>query len=204
MPIEQQLEASSVKDKCDAKKPRTSVGGEDDASELQRTVGTSGTSTLKENQRSTRAHQGTTRAHQGKFTSPRRNLLEKQTQQRIRDSDVKQPLQQQPQQEEDQQLAQPLSKPKVASVTGLSTAPVGRKDYKRSGHKQASGSGCQCFGNMSVCSLCNARIHQHAARAGTPGFRAPEVLLKNPNQTTGALTQAINSMHRYCKKRRIT
>ena len=28
------------------------------------------------------------------------------------------------------------------------------------------------------------RSHQNAPRAGTPGFRAPEVLLKCPNQTT--------------------
>ena len=33
-------------------------------------------------------------------------------------------------------------------------------------------------------SLC-CRCQQIAPRAGTPGFRAPEVLLKYPNQTTG-------------------
>lgn len=30
----------------------------------------------------------------------------------------------------------------------------------------------------------NCRSHQNAPRAGTPGFRAPEVLLKCPHQTT--------------------
>lgn len=34
-----------------------------------------------------------------------------------------------------------------------------------------------------VCDFCMARSHQNAPRAGTPGFRAPEVLLKCPNQT---------------------
>lgn len=29
-----------------------------------------------------------------------------------------------------------------------------------------------------------SRSHQNAPRAGTPGFRSPEVLLKYPNQTT--------------------
>ena len=33
-------------------------------------------------------------------------------------------------------------------------------------------------------SLSSPRSHQTAPRAGTPGFRAPEVLLKYPHQTT--------------------
>lgn len=36
-----------------------------------------------------------------------------------------------------------------------------------------------------VCGVCMGRKQQPAPRAGTPGFRAPEVLLKCPNQTTG-------------------
>lgn len=35
-----------------------------------------------------------------------------------------------------------------------------------------------------VCGVCMSRTHQTAQRAGTPGFRAPEVLLKCPKQTT--------------------
>ena len=46
---------------------------------------------------------------------------------------------------------------------------------------------CECFGKLIVCSICNARPSQHAARAGTPGFRAPEVLLKYPHQTAGKI-----------------
>ncbi|XP_033223311.1 cell division cycle 7-related protein kinase-like isoform X2 [Belonocnema kinseyi] len=42
---------------------------------------------------------------------------------------------------------------------------------------------CYCFGKSRVCSLCLVRPVQTAPRAGTPGFRAPEVLLKYPAQT---------------------
>ena len=43
---------------------------------------------------------------------------------------------------------------------------------------------CQCFGRPQICSKCYSRRPQKAARAGTPGFRPPEVLLKFDHQTT--------------------
>ncbi|XP_021380364.1 cell division cycle 7-related protein kinase-like [Mizuhopecten yessoensis] len=51
---------------------------------------------------------------------------------------------------------------------------------------QSSGglSTCQCFGQPIVCTLCTARSNQQAPRAGTPGFRSPEVLMKCPDQST--------------------
>ncbi|XP_020282777.1 cell division cycle 7-related protein kinase-like [Pseudomyrmex gracilis] len=42
---------------------------------------------------------------------------------------------------------------------------------------------CCCFGKPKVCSICLGKPQQEAPRAGTPGFRAPEVLLKYPWQT---------------------
>ena len=42
---------------------------------------------------------------------------------------------------------------------------------------------CSCPGQMTVCASCLSLPHLHAARAGTPGFRPPEVLLKSPNQS---------------------
>ena len=42
---------------------------------------------------------------------------------------------------------------------------------------------CSCPGQMSVCSSCLSLPHLHAARAGTPGFRPPEVLLKSHSQS---------------------
>ncbi|XP_014479660.1 PREDICTED: cell division cycle 7-related protein kinase isoform X2 [Dinoponera quadriceps] len=43
---------------------------------------------------------------------------------------------------------------------------------------------CICFAKPKVCSLCLTRPQEQAPRAGTPGFRAPEVLLKHPSQTS--------------------
>ncbi|NP_001258496.1 cell division cycle 7-related protein kinase isoform 2 [Mus musculus] len=43
---------------------------------------------------------------------------------------------------------------------------------------------CDCYGSDRVCSVCLSRRQQVAPRAGTPGFRAPEVLTKCPDQTT--------------------
>ncbi|XP_069718872.1 cell division cycle 7-related protein kinase isoform X2 [Phaenicophaeus curvirostris] len=43
---------------------------------------------------------------------------------------------------------------------------------------------CGCYATDRVCSVCLSRCQQVAPRAGTPGFRAPEVLTKCPTQTT--------------------
>ncbi|XP_058891033.1 cell division cycle 7-related protein kinase-like isoform X2 [Acipenser ruthenus] len=43
---------------------------------------------------------------------------------------------------------------------------------------------CDCYMTDRVCNVCLSRRQQVAPRAGTPGFRAPEVLTKCPNQTT--------------------
>lgn len=62
-----------------------------------------------------------------------------------------------------------------------------------SGKSQASGrfatptlkrTACSCFGKPKVCARCLSRRSQRAARAGTPGFRPPEVLMKFEHQTT--------------------
>ncbi|XP_034559246.1 cell division cycle 7-related protein kinase isoform X3 [Notolabrus celidotus] len=43
---------------------------------------------------------------------------------------------------------------------------------------------CSCHLTDRVCNICMSRKQQVAPRAGTPGFRAPEVLTKCPNQGT--------------------
>ncbi|XP_061098991.1 cell division cycle 7-related protein kinase isoform X1 [Conger conger] len=43
---------------------------------------------------------------------------------------------------------------------------------------------CNCYATDRVCNVCLARKQQVAPRAGTPGFRAPEVLTKCPSQGT--------------------
>lgn len=51
---------------------------------------------------------------------------------------------------------------------------------------QSSGGGpkCYCYGRPTVCNICLIKREIHAPRAGTPGYRPSEVLLKYPNQTT--------------------
>ncbi|EDW06580.2 LOW QUALITY PROTEIN: uncharacterized protein Dmoj_GI21810 [Drosophila mojavensis] len=43
---------------------------------------------------------------------------------------------------------------------------------------------CFCFANPSVCINCLTKKEVHASRAGTPGYRPPEVLIKYADQTT--------------------
>ncbi|KAL4608322.1 cell division cycle 7-related protein kinase isoform X2 [Arapaima gigas] len=43
---------------------------------------------------------------------------------------------------------------------------------------------CSCYMTDRVCNICLSRKHQVAPRAGTPGFRAPEVLTKCSSQGT--------------------
>lgn len=43
---------------------------------------------------------------------------------------------------------------------------------------------CECIGRARICDKCTSQPAMHAPRAGTPGFRPPEVLLKLTNQTT--------------------
>ena len=62
------------------------------------------------------------------------------------------------------------ARPRSASLTRISLQSKGT---------------CNCYAQPQVCSLCLGRSNQQAPRAGTPGFRSPEVLLKHPHQTTG-------------------
>lgn len=48
--------------------------------------------------------------------------------------------------------------------------------------RQVSPGVCSCSNAGSVCSPCGARAAARAPRAGTQGFRPPEVLLKSPRQ----------------------
>ncbi|XP_047662254.1 cell division cycle 7-related protein kinase isoform X2 [Tachysurus fulvidraco] len=43
---------------------------------------------------------------------------------------------------------------------------------------------CSCYMTDRICNICLSRKQQVAPRAGTPGFRAPEVLTKCPDQGT--------------------
>ncbi|EDV32902.2 uncharacterized protein Dana_GF22271 [Drosophila ananassae] len=56
--------------------------------------------------------------------------------------------------------------------------------YNTNRNAAGSGTKCFCFANPSVCLNCLMKKEVHASRAGTPGYRPPEVLLKYPDQTT--------------------
>ncbi|KAL3871148.1 hypothetical protein ACJMK2_039165 [Sinanodonta woodiana] len=51
-------------------------------------------------------------------------------------------------------------------------------------HSNYSATHCHCFGLPQICSFCMTRGQQQAPRAGTPGFRSPEVLMRCPEQST--------------------
>ncbi|XP_058055606.1 cell division cycle 7-related protein kinase [Anopheles bellator] len=48
----------------------------------------------------------------------------------------------------------------------------------------AAAARCECCGRPRVCNACLVKRELFAPRAGTPGYRPPEVLLKYPDQTT--------------------
>lgn len=84
----------------------------------------------------------------------------------------------------------PEKKPRESKLEHTVTQSVKRKrtdensfNLSLSSIKKNAEEKCFCFGKPRICSICSARPEQVAPRAGTPGFRAPEVLLKYPSQT---------------------
>lgn len=84
----------------------------------------------------------------------------------------------------------PEEKPKHHKLINSEVQSVKRKrsdennlNFSLSTRKKVTGEKCCCFGKPKICSICTSRPEQTAPRAGTPGFRAPEVLLKYPSQT---------------------
>ncbi|XP_030243360.1 cell division cycle 7-related protein kinase [Drosophila navojoa] len=67
-------------------------------------------------------------------------------------------------------------------------APASTATGTKYNTNRAAGGGnnlkCCCFANPSVCINCLTKKEVHASRAGTPGYRPPEVLLKYADQTT--------------------
>ncbi|KAM6078235.1 cell division cycle 7-related protein kinase isoform 5-T5 [Theristicus caerulescens] len=66
----------------------------------------------------------------------------------------------------------------------ISTKPVSNGAARKAASGCPSNLTCDCYATDRVCSVCLSRCQQVAPRAGTPGFRAPEVLTKCPTQTT--------------------
>ncbi|XP_037260375.1 cell division cycle 7-related protein kinase isoform X1 [Falco rusticolus] len=72
----------------------------------------------------------------------------------------------------------------VTKKKTISTKTVSNGAARRAASGCPSNLTCDCYATDRVCSVCLSRCQQVAPRAGTPGFRAPEVLTKCPTQTT--------------------
>lgn len=57
--------------------------------------------------------------------------------------------------------------------------------------RSAGDTACFCYGKPTICNVCIIKKEVRASRAGTPGYRPPEVLLKHPAQTTAVDMWAI-------------
>ena len=64
----------------------------------------------------------------------------------------------------------------------ISTKPI-LSDTPKSRLQDVSSLFCDCFRKAQVCKICLHKHEMYAPRAGTPGFRAPEVLLKTIEQS---------------------
>ncbi|XP_058118974.1 cell division cycle 7-related protein kinase isoform X2 [Anopheles coustani] len=64
------------------------------------------------------------------------------------------------------------------------TAKVGAGMKQQQQRQPSDLTSCECSGRPQVCTRCLVKREMHAPRAGTPGYRPPEVLLKYPDQTT--------------------
>lgn len=77
-----------------------------------------------------------------------------------------------------------LSRKLATKKKTVSTKVINSGVVRKTGSSCPASLTCDCYATDKVCSICLSRRQQVAPRAGTPGFRAPEVLTKCPNQTT--------------------
>uniref|UniRef100_A0A8D1T2F3 Cell division cycle 7-related protein kinase n=1 Tax=Sus scrofa TaxID=9823 RepID=A0A8D1T2F3_PIG len=80
-----------------------------------------------------------------------------------------------------------LSRKLATKKKAISTKVVNSGVMRKTASSCPASLTCDCYATDKVCSICLSRRQQVAPRAGTPGFRAPEVLTKCPNQTTGVI-----------------
>ncbi|XP_024599407.1 cell division cycle 7-related protein kinase isoform X2 [Neophocaena asiaeorientalis asiaeorientalis] len=77
-----------------------------------------------------------------------------------------------------------LSRKLATKKKAISTKVMNSSVMRKTASSCPASLTCDCYATDKVCSICLSRRQQVAPRAGTPGFRAPEVLTKCPNQTT--------------------
>lgn len=87
-----------------------------------------------------------------------------------------------PQQEQTQQQQQQQQQPQQSAHKY--TVDNRRRGSSGGAALNNNNNKCYCYGKPTVCNMCIVKKEIHAPRAGTPGYRPSEVLLKYPNQTT--------------------
>ncbi|KAH8355377.1 hypothetical protein KR084_000080 [Drosophila pseudotakahashii] len=108
-----------------------------------------------------------------------------QSEQQQQQQDCSNPVQQQQQSVQQQQQQGQQQQGQQMDQAAASTASGSKYNTNRNAAgASANNAKCFCFANPSVCLNCLMKKEVHASRAGTPGYRPPEVLLKYPDQTT--------------------
>lgn len=81
----------------------------------------------------------------------------------------------------------------MPSKAKMQPAPPNQNRYTVDNRRtrSANESVCFCYGKPTICNVCIIKKEVRASRAGTPGYRPPEVLLKHPGQTTAVDMWAI-------------
>ncbi|KAM8839529.1 cell division cycle 7-related protein kinase [Synchiropus picturatus] len=77
-----------------------------------------------------------------------------------------------------------LTHRRYAATSRVSHPPKPQSSSEKPQRSVPSSLTCNCFMIDRICNICMSRRQQVAPRAGTPGFRAPEVLTKCPEQGT--------------------
>ncbi|KFB46992.1 hypothetical protein ZHAS_00015003 [Anopheles sinensis] len=80
---------------------------------------------------------------------------------------------------ENNDIAEAAPRAKLTAKVG-----TGLKQQQQQQRQPSDLTSCDCSGRPQVCTRCLVKREMHAPRAGTPGYRPPEVLLKHPDQTT--------------------
>lgn len=72
----------------------------------------------------------------------------------------------------------------ITTNDGLGRQQVNQDNHKFSTPKIPRHPRCNCRGKPRACPSCLSKPEANAPKSGTPGFKAPEILLRYPNQTT--------------------
>lgn len=75
-----------------------------------------------------------------------------------------------------------ILQPELSNINSAISSNASNKTSSTNGID--SSQPCECVENAHICYGCLSKQELHVPRAGTPGFRAPEILLRSQNQST--------------------